>query len=308
MNQKIFVACDHPGGANAISPVASEIIRDGGEVVVLEYGAVNNFGQYGFQLTPLSRFGIVTPEKENLEIMLGKENAGLVITGASVQKPGSIEHLAIKAARNVCPSLSVLDLWMNYSPRFKDETENFVLPDAIAIMDEIARKGMEAEGFPPEILKVTGNPYFDSLHSCVRDFDAEKRIELRKKLGINPGEILVSFYSQPIEQDWGRNGGKYGFTEQDVKARHLALSSDVTATAFSTSAYESIAMGVPAIAIMPGATDSVIIDTFIPVFGEYIPIAKDSKRIYDLIKSLVYDRGYKAKVNKILSKVIVDGK
>ena len=82
----------------------------------------------------------------------------------------------------------------------------------------------------------------------------------------------------------------------------------MTATAFSTSAYESIAMGVPAIAIMPGATDSVIIDTFIPVFGEYIPIAKDSKRVYDLIKSLVYDRGYKAKVNKILSKVIVDGK
>lgn len=369
MGKKILVVSDHPGGANAIAPVIPKLIGAGTEVITLDYGASSTFKQHGISLTPLSAFDIDKPSQENLERVIEKGNIGLVMSGTAKPEPGAIEHAAVRAANNAkCPSMAVLDLWMNYSPRFQDMTTGKrVLPSVIAVMDKIARDGMIAEGFPAERLRITGNPFFDSLNSDAMKFDAAQRTALRAKLGA--GEYITTFFSQPIEQDFGKGGGKYGFTEKealdyflesaelvgdvkpvsvrvclhpreravmeqegenfkvkqivkkykdmglhvdftdkDIRARNLMLASDLTATAFSTSAYESIAMGVPAIAVMPNATEAAQNETFIPKFGRYIPIATDRERIYDTLLRLATDNQYRAEVQKRLGEVTVDGR
>lgn len=371
MNKKVLAVSNHPGGANAISPVVPELIKSGVEVVALDCGASDIFKQYKISLTPLSAFGIDAPTQENLEKVIVRENVGLVISGTSIKKPGAIEHAAVKAATSTkCPSIAVLDLWMNYRPRFEDKaTGQLVLPTVIAVMDDIARDGMIAEGFPPEKLRITGNPYFDSLNSDAKKFDATQREILRGKLGIKPGERMASFFSQPIEQDFGKNGGKYGFTEKDalglfletaelvgdakpvkvrvyvhpreravmeqqgkefmliqiaeehkkkgldveftdkdIRARPLILASDLTATAFSTSAYESIAMGVPAVAVMPNATRTAQDETFIPKFERYIPIATDRHGLYGTLYLLLTDGSHRSSVQERLKEVKVDGR
>jgi hypothetical protein len=46
------------------------------------------------------------------------------------------------------PSVTVLDFWMNYAPRFADaDGELSCMPDRIAVMDEQARSEMRAAGF-----------------------------------------------------------------------------------------------------------------------------------------------------------------
>lgn len=220
MSKNIIVTSQDPGGASAVLPVAKNLFQEGFEVIALNYGkGAEVFGKGGLPLTDLNNFGVESPSErgfdssEPLEKILKKTDAKILIGGTGVQMPAySIDRAAMLAASTRCPSVAVLDLWQNYAERFRDpHNGRAILPTRIAIMDQIARKDMLEEGFPDEILEVTGNPFFDSLSIKANEFDTEKRNDLRNKLGLSD-YFVVTFFSGPVEASFGN---RYGFNERD---------------------------------------------------------------------------------------------
>lgn len=219
--KKIIAVSQDPGGASAIAPVIKDLLQEGVYVIALNYGkGAEILEKQGVPLTSLKEFGIETPSEngfessEPLETIIKKTNSDMVITGTGTPKPAyTIDRAAILASsKQQCPSISVLDLWQNYSERFQDPyTKKFIFPTKIAILDNIAKKSMAEEGFPEEILEVTGNPNFDSLAVKEKEFDISKREKLRKDLGVS-NNFVIGFYSIPIEASFGN---RYGFNERD---------------------------------------------------------------------------------------------
>ncbi len=86
--------------------------------------------------------------------------------------------------------------------------------------------------------------------------------------------------------------------------REAILISDVTCTFFSTSAYESVAMGIPAISIQPKKTSGF----FIHELSEYIPIFRNNEEVSKEVYQFMMDENYRKERVEKLKEVKVDGK
>lgn len=103
------------------------------------------------------------------------------------------------ARRRGVRSLALLDFWSNYGARFSDASGQLAyLPDRIAVMDEAARAGLVAEGIPPELISVTGQPAFDALAQARAAFGPPERDALRAAYGTARHDLQVLFASQPL--------------------------------------------------------------------------------------------------------------
>lgn len=144
---KVLFAAEDPGGRNAIAPVIKALRAEGAEV--------------GEQIAEPDIFIFGTSAADSRD-----------------------KHIISKLGR--IPSIAVLDFWANYWQRFSTPGKKDLafLPTRICVMDEIAKKEMIAEGFPPERLVVTGNPHFDHFADTIA------------REGEEAGRIL--FISQPI--------------------------------------------------------------------------------------------------------------
>lgn len=113
------------------------------------------------------------------------------------------------------PSIAYVDSWWGYSKRFCLSQENGppILPDVIAVVDELAKDAMVSKGFPNDRISVLGSPRFEILATSLRIRDVEKINEIKKEIGLrNDGFVLV-FVSQPIEKAVG-SAEIWGFTEK----------------------------------------------------------------------------------------------
>ena len=98
------------------------------------------------------------------------------------------------------PSVYVLDFWSNYRMRFSTDGNDLAyLPNAICVMDELARSEMLDEGFPDDRINVTGNPHIEHFTEGVTT-DHENLFE-------------ILFISQPVKEI---DGSQYGFDEYIV--------------------------------------------------------------------------------------------
>lgn len=123
-------------------------------------------------------------------------------------------RLAVRAG---VPSVAFVDSWWGYLERFTLPGENLagaLLPDAIAVVDEIARADMAGLGFPPERLHVLGSPWLAGLAREASRAEAA-RAEARSGHGIAGDELVLGFISQPLERVLG-DRDSWGFTERDV--------------------------------------------------------------------------------------------
>ena len=198
----VLVVCGDPGGASAVAPVL-KLLESKQEVRVLSYGyneAGSIWKSYNlpFEILPVN-FSL-----EEALSLLNNEGAKLVFTGTSVNSV-DLERLFISAADKVgIPSLSLIDFWTNYTRRFSQDGKTLTqVPDKIAIMDEYAFQEMVNEGFDPVKLVITGQPAFDDLAEWRVGFTNERRIDVRKGLGMKSGELFVLFASQPLTSLYG---------------------------------------------------------------------------------------------------------
>ncbi len=233
---KVLALAGDAGGARALSPVLRRLAAqpDISLHVQAYAAAVEVWRREGWPVVPVDDSAVSSCDR--------------LFLGTSWQ-PEQWELEAIAAARQASVrSVSVLDSWVNYRVRFVDRRGEFVLPNAIAVMDESARTEMLAEGFPSERLAVTGHPGFDELerfHSAEAQAAARERISRALRIPLTPslspsggegarraGEgvsggpsvsslpPLFLFASQPISQM--ADGASWGFDEHQVLADLIA--------------------------------------------------------------------------------------
>lgn len=189
----ILAVAGDPGGAAALAPVV-KALRDSGRYRVSACAYA--------QAQPLwLSSGIASQAPCALPELVAESD--LVITATSVN-PEKVELHALALARSLnVPSLALLDFWSNYRLRFTDNQGKWVLPDKIAVMDDLAREEMIGEGFAPDILTITGQPAFDRVSDAKRSFTPQHRQSLRNALDINEDGLLILFVSQPFADIYG---------------------------------------------------------------------------------------------------------
>lgn len=217
---RIVAIAGDPGGAAALAPVVSVLAKSGHyEVAPCAYAQASSLWQ---------SLGLVPGPVDALPERLAA--ADLLLTATSVNDR-NVEQDAWGLARNQgIPSLTVLDFWSNYRLRFTDAKGQWVLPDRIAIMDELACAEMVAEGFSPERLVVTGQPAFDRLASARSAFTLQRRQALRSEMGVGETGYLVLFISQPFADIYGSQAAArttLGFDEYAVLEQCIQLLSQL---------------------------------------------------------------------------------
>jgi len=207
--KKIIAASYHRGSANAISSVIIELINKGEiSVTVIGYGPAEKvFQDFDIDYKKVSFYGLKDISVSSMIQLINKEKPDLILTGTACQDPDKkdvLEQTITLAARNLgIRSLAILDFWLEYKERFSDlfTDESFkFLPDKIAVMDKIAVKEMLSKGFSREKLIITGNPYFDSLKKRAASFSREKRMALRKKIGLDC-RLLIFYATTCFERE-----------------------------------------------------------------------------------------------------------
>jgi len=113
------------------------------------------------------------------------------------------------------PSIAYVDSWWGYKERFQMEMEKFppVLPDQIAVVDDVVKDAMISLGFTECRISVLGSPRFEILATSLRIRDVEKINEIKKKIGLRKEDFVLVFVSQPIEKAMG-SAEICGFTER----------------------------------------------------------------------------------------------
>jgi hypothetical protein len=215
MDKPIIAIAGDPGGANALAPVLLRLRQLGiAPLQALAYReAYPLWNQCG--LAPESIDG-----EEGLQLLEQRlSKASLLVTATSVNGVDRERTAFISAHRLGIPSLALLDFWSNYRLRFVDQDNKLILPDHIAVMDELARADMLAAGFPAAVLIVTGQPAFDALAEARAAFTSKLRADARQALGIEKDELFVLYVSQPFADIYGsRKAARtaLGYDEDEV--------------------------------------------------------------------------------------------
>lgn len=219
----IFVVASDPGSANALMPVIAACCRNGHEVYgVVSGSAATMFGKQWHEIKETDD----AVSKEKISNIWKDNKPHIVLAGAGAYN--LLEHTVRRAAAEVnIPCIAVLDYWANYNERFRrleSKKWSYSLPDRICVLDEIVRKEMLAEGFAPEKIVVTGQPYFECIANWSNTHSL-KDVELyRNRFVKDERSILIGFYSEPIAEDLKvMHQDDIGYTQYDTIPKVVSI-------------------------------------------------------------------------------------
>ncbi len=198
------------GGADCLIPVVIELRRRGRTVhVVAGPRAHHLFAQAGVSFEHATD-AAATAVAERLV----QTHAPAVVLTGLVGPKDNLDYALIRAAKHLGrPVVSALDSWMNYADRLRLVPDGplspAITPDVIAVMDGVALAEMVEDGVPAELCAVTGHPKFDSLAARGRPTS-----RLRERYGIDPDEVVLTFFSHSITEAYPEN--QLGYTEADA--------------------------------------------------------------------------------------------
>lgn len=210
-SKKILLFARDPGGCNSISPLFNFLTNKEFSVLLYAKDFALSWMQTNFSLKPQD----LAAEIQNfssleVESWIKNLNPTFVLTGTSF---GDLsERLIWKACRKLeIPCFAILDHWINYSIRFKESDGNHVFPDLIIVPDLDGKNLALLQGLPESKIRVWGNPYYEYLTSNTSFHQSEK---IRNKFLTKPGDILVSFASEPFSL----SPENYGYHENKILA------------------------------------------------------------------------------------------
>lgn len=214
----LVAASQDIGGCQALAPVV-EYLRQ--QKVKVNWYSIPARISY-FQKKNI-RVQILDPSSEKqVKTVLQFQKPNVVLLGTSLG-PSLEHHFIVECRKKGIPTVAFLDSWVLYAERFTDpETgEKFkYLPDRICVTDTAAREEMIEEGFSPEMIYVTGNPYLDQLAERNNHIDrTETRNNFLKQKGLLSETRILSFLSQPIDTTFSNptwNHRQLGYTQWQV--------------------------------------------------------------------------------------------
>ncbi len=215
MSKVLFFARD-PGGANCIIPVIKKMPGNIKMSVMAKDIAYNRIKSRGASVEDIH--SKCDPNSiGSIKNFLRNDSVELVVTGTSVDD--YTERYLWKACSLLgIPSIAILDQWTNTGIRFSkydylhEEEYNTVrsfeyLPTIICVMDEVAKRMIVKEGIQDGLIRITGQPHFDTVKS-----------EFEKTECINMEGKTITFVSEPIFCDYNNYGQEdyWGFDEFSV--------------------------------------------------------------------------------------------
>ena len=217
--KKILISFQQVGGANALLPLfyrwktKYEIIVTGKKLVC------DNLKKNGVEARYFSELGWAVGEGYNKSKWFEELSPDMVITD-TINLSRDPEGIACRELWELSnefqvPSLAYVDCWWGYSKRFCLPQENVppILPDVIAVVDELAKDAMVSKGFPNDRISVLGNPRFEMLASKLQIRDKKEIYDIKKEMGFMDNAFVLVFVSQPIEKAMG-SAEIWGFTEK----------------------------------------------------------------------------------------------
>ena len=208
----LFVAGD-PGGAAALAPVIKG--WQGRKTVLAYRQAVMSLRREGIELLELDEDRAETSAAVG---WIDKCAATVVCCATSVNGLDWEKHFFLAARERQVPSISLLDYWSNYVPRYSLTQRLDAMPDAFAIMDERARAEMLEQGFPGERLIITGHPVLDEARVWAAGVSVADRARFRELLGLEPNERASLFISQPLREMRAATGEGASIPEDEYLA------------------------------------------------------------------------------------------
>ncbi|MDR3348868.1 MAG: hypothetical protein LBO03_04595 [Acidaminococcales bacterium] len=189
MKKTIFLAHD-PGGCEAVQPVFARFLAKGRPAAFYcagPAGALNR--EHAADEADIAA---------RIEDLAAAREIVALVTGTSWGSQLENRARAFCQERGI-KTLAVLDYWSNYRARFEFGS-SVRYPDYYAVMDDLAKKEAIADGVPPSIIAVLGQPGLDRYVSAPRPRARE-----------NKGRVL--FVSQPLSVLYGKT---LGYTEFDA--------------------------------------------------------------------------------------------
>lgn len=199
--KKVLLFARDTGGANAIAPLYSALTKNNYKVEV--YGkdfAIEGFEKLGVVCRDITKS--VSPVNEaNLKKFLIVKKPFLLITGTNSEEFSEKYFWRASASLNI-PSIAILDHWTNLGIRFSKYTLTTIekyktdkslkyFPKKIFVMDEWVKEEMTRVGINPDLIKVTGQPYFEFLQKQYSG-------KVRRKPSNN--EVRLLFASEPLSE------------------------------------------------------------------------------------------------------------
>lgn len=228
MGKKIMLMARDPGGANTVIALVEPLWKRGYQVEL--YGkdaALNRYRQMGLTGQDIAEI-LPKINISSWEEFLYRQRPDFIITGTSGDD-FTERYLWEAACSTGINTFAILDQWMNYGIRFSSftvkEQEQYwqnkmhpYLPDYILVMDETARQEMIAEGIDARRVKISGQPYFDLIISARDHFSSKHVSNIKRKLSIQPNELMITFISEPISQDYAGSDGElyWGFDQKST--------------------------------------------------------------------------------------------
>jgi hypothetical protein len=208
----ILVVAGDAGGARAILPALSVLKRN----------------RYPFEIVE-HRFLAAEAPSQWKRVQLPSESSiprewidryDACLFGTSVR---DVWPLTIARAANAAgvPTITVLDNWMSYRKRLETDGQAMFLPNAYAVMDNLARDEAVADGVPAPCLHIVGHPGLARLAEEFLAFDVTRKKAsalIAAPWSENDARLLL-FISEPAEKDQGANEQSAtfrGYTEKNV--------------------------------------------------------------------------------------------
>lgn len=214
--KRIFVYFLQMGGVNALAPLL-EACKTRYEVIVSGREQTSSyFAEKGFKIILPGEFSDEHGECHQFKDL----SLDMVITDITYlsryPEGKTCRKIWKMAALSGISSVCYVDNWFVSWQRFCLEGEKSppeILPDYIAVLDEIVKSSLLSLGFTEKRVVVTGSPRFVVLAKEAREIDVAKRDSIRRDCGFSPQDFIIFFISEPLEQVWGL---ELGFTERTV--------------------------------------------------------------------------------------------
>ncbi|MFA4981112.1 MAG: hypothetical protein WC592_01405 [Candidatus Omnitrophota bacterium] len=211
---KILAVSGDVGGARAVMPVLKKLFDEKTPFVISDNGFLGKEAPAEWPRAVLPDWS----DRDSVKGLIEKEGVTLVIFTTSVKD--AVPLGVARAARNAgLPVICILDNWMTYRKRMEVDGLETFLPDVYAMMDELAFEEAVADGLPPSILKVTGQPALASIAESYRSMRREDYADKLRSCGIMKDKQLIVFISEPAEKDQGAGPSSTnfrGYTEKTV--------------------------------------------------------------------------------------------
>jgi hypothetical protein len=214
--KNILVFAREAGGAAAVAPVCHAMIKEGWSVLLL----AKDHGLGVFQKHGLDCIDFPVFDVDRLRVLLGERFNKLpdIIFTSATSLPSidmTERYLWRWGQDNDIPTVGIVDQWQNYTLRFsgpsKDEHLAY-LPDRIFVMDKLAKRDMIREKISANKIIVTGQPAFDKIKSQCSILSSDTE-QLRRRLNIASGAIVVLFIAESLSKDFGNS---LGYNEQST--------------------------------------------------------------------------------------------